>query len=49
MLDVITLEGALVNVTGKDGFEMRSSTTRADKGGGACEVMWVDHAEGRSL
>jgi hypothetical protein len=42
--DVIELEGALVNVTAPDGFEMRSSTVRTDTGGGACEVMWVDYA-----
>lgn len=42
--DVLKLEGALVNVTAPDGFEMRSSTVRTDTGGGACEVMWVDYA-----
>lgn len=42
--DVIRLGGALVDVTFKDGHEMKSSLSRNDRGGGACEVMWVDEA-----
>lgn len=43
--DVVHLRGALVNVTFKDGHEMKSSLAREDTGGGACEVMWVDEAK----
>ena len=37
----VTLEGYLVQVSGDDGFVWRSSLTRADSGGGACELIWV--------
>jgi hypothetical protein len=39
--DVVTLEGFLVEVTTADGFRWRSSLSRTDTGGGACEVMWI--------
>lgn len=39
--DIITLEGLLVEVTGPDGYRWRSSLSRTDTGGGACEVMWI--------
>jgi len=39
--EVVTLEGYLVDVTFPDGGHWRSSLTREDTRGGACEVMWV--------
>jgi hypothetical protein len=39
--DLVTLDGYLVEVTGADGYHWRSSLTRDDTRGGACEVMWV--------
>ena len=42
---VIELTGYLVNVSGPNNFTWQSSLTRADTGGGACEVMWVESAE----
>jgi len=38
---VVRLKGMLVNVEHPDGWKWRSSTTRADTGGGSCELMWV--------
>ncbi len=39
---IISMRGYLVEVTGKDGFTWRSSLSREDTGGGACELMWVE-------
>jgi hypothetical protein len=39
---VVTLKGYLVEVTGEGGFVWRSSLTREDTGGGACELFWVE-------
>ena len=39
--DVVTLDGFLVEVTGPGGYHWRSSLSRTDTGGGACEVMWI--------
>jgi hypothetical protein len=39
--DLVTLKGYLVEITGPDGFHWRSSLTRDDTGGSACEVMWI--------
>lgn len=36
------IDGYLVEVSGDDGFRWRSSTSRADAGGGACEVVYVE-------
>jgi len=38
---VIRLEGALVNVSGPDGWRWRTSTSRTDTGAGACEIVLV--------
>jgi hypothetical protein len=39
---IITLEGYLVSVyRSKDRFTWKSSLTRSDSGGGACELIWV--------
>ena len=40
--DIVSIDGALVSVTGPDGFRWRSSTSRDDRRYGACEVIWVD-------
>jgi len=42
--NIVSLDGYLVEVTGTDGFRWRSSMTRGDSGGGACEVVYVEHA-----
>jgi hypothetical protein len=39
---VITMRGFLVEAVGTDGGVWRSSLTREDSGGGACELMWVE-------
>jgi hypothetical protein len=39
--DVVTLEGYLVEVTGPEGYRWRSSLSRTDTRGGACEVLWI--------
>lgn len=41
---LVSLEGYLVDVTGEDGFRWRSSLSRRDSGGGACEVVYVEKA-----
>jgi hypothetical protein len=41
---VVHLRGYLVNVSAPDGWFWHSSTTRADNGDGACELMWVEDA-----
>ena len=38
---LVTMEGYLVEVTGADGYHWRSSLSRTDTGGGACEVFWI--------
>ena len=39
--NIVSLDGYLVEVTGDDGFRWRSSLSRGDSGGGACEVVYV--------
>ncbi len=39
---IVTLDGYLVHVDGKDGWHWQSSLTRDDTGDGACEVVWVE-------
>jgi hypothetical protein len=41
--NIVTLDGYLVEVTADDGFRWRSSMVRTDDGGGACEVVYVEH------
>ncbi len=38
---LVTLSGYLVEVAGPGGYRWRSSLTRDDTGGGACEVVWI--------
>ena len=40
--DIIHLKGKLVKVTNEEGFIWKSSLTRNDTGGGACELIWVE-------
>jgi len=47
--DLVTLEGYLVEVSRPDGYHWRSSLTRDDTGGGACEVMWVTQVSHHKL
>ena len=39
--ELVTLGGYLVELTGPGGYRWRSSLTRDDTGGGACEVLWL--------
>jgi hypothetical protein len=43
--NVVALKGYLVDVQGEGGFRWRSSLTRDDTGGGACELIWVEELE----
>lgn len=40
--EIIYLKGYLVEVEADDGWKWKSSLSREDNGGGACEVVWVD-------
>jgi len=40
--DVIALQGYLVDVDHKSGWKWRTSMTRTDTGGGACEIVYVE-------
>lgn len=40
--EIIEIEGYLVDIKGPGGWRMRSSTSRTDRGDGACEVVWVE-------
>ncbi|HEV8725165.1 MAG TPA: ABC transporter substrate-binding protein [Candidatus Binatia bacterium] len=40
--NMVHLKGLLVEVTSKEGFRWKSSLTRADTGGGACELILVE-------
>jgi hypothetical protein len=39
--DVVRIEGALVDISGPDGIDWKTSLTRTDKGPGACETIYV--------
>ena len=39
--DIVRLEGDLVDITGPDGFDWKTSLVRNDSGPGACETMYV--------
>lgn len=40
--DIIELTGSLVSVVANDGWSWKSSLTRNDTGGSACELIWVE-------
>lgn len=42
---VVELEGELVDIDAPDGWHWRTSLIRTDNGGGACEVLFVRHAQ----
>jgi hypothetical protein len=42
---VISLKGYLVRVAANDGWKWKSSMTRTDTGGGACELIYVESFE----
>lgn len=44
---VVRLEGMLVEAARDDGWRWRSSLSREDSGGGACELLWVERLEVR--
>jgi hypothetical protein len=44
--EVVKLRGYLVQVQAPDGWHWNSSLTRDDSGAGACELIWVEAAEG---
>jgi hypothetical protein len=37
----VRIDGWLIEANAPDGWRWRSSTTREDAGGGACEVIYV--------
>lgn len=39
--DNVRIDGWLIEASAPDGWRWRSSTTREDAGGGACEVVYV--------
>ena len=39
---IVSLSGKLIEVTGEEGWQWRSSLTRDDTGNGACEIIWVE-------
>lgn len=43
--NLVRIKGYLVEVTGEDGYRWKSSLTRDDTGGGACELVWVESIE----
>jgi hypothetical protein len=47
--DVATMEGLLVEVTGDGGYKWRSSLSREDTRGGACEVFWITAVSRKAL
>jgi len=44
---VVRISGLLVEATRPDGWRWRSSLSRDDSGGGACEVVWLQQLEVR--
>jgi hypothetical protein len=42
---LVRLQGKLVNASREDGYRWNSSLTRADSGGGACELFYVESVE----
>lgn len=42
--ELVELDGYLVRASAPDGWSWSSSLTRTDRGAGACELMWVEHA-----
>jgi hypothetical protein len=47
--ELVSLSGYLVEVSNADGYRWRSSLSRDDTRGGACEIMWITSVESRKL
>jgi hypothetical protein len=47
--ELVTLEGYLIEATTAEGYHWRSSLSREDTGGHACEVMWVTSVSRKRL
>ena len=47
--ELVSLQGYLVEINGPDGYRWRSSLTRDDTGGGACEVMWITSVSSQKI
>jgi hypothetical protein len=47
--ELVSLEGYLVEVTGPENMRWRSSLTRDDTDGGACEIFWVTDVTRRRI
>lgn len=47
--DLVALGGYLVEITGPRGYRWRSSLTRDDVGGGACEIVWLTSLDSASV
>lgn len=47
--ELATLEGYLVEVSGPEGMIWRSSLTRDDEDGGACEIIWVTRVSRKKI
>jgi hypothetical protein len=47
--ELVTLDGYLVEASNAEGMSWRSSLTRDDVDGGACEILWVTSVQRRSL
>ena len=47
--DLVTLEGYLVEISNANGYHWRSSLSRDDTGGGACEILWVTSVTRKQL
>lgn len=47
--ELISLDGYLVEISNSDGYRWRSSLSRDDTQGGACEVMWITAVSSRKL
>jgi hypothetical protein len=47
--DLVTLEGYLIEISTASGYHWRSSLSRDDTGGGACEVLWVTSVSRKKL
>lgn len=43
--NIVEIKGHLVSVSSTGGWNVKSSMTRTDTGGGSCEVIWVDEFE----
>lgn len=47
--ELVALGGYLVEITGPKGYRWRSSLTRADTAGGACELVWITSLESTAI